>query len=386
MSMGPRGVGAAAACVCATGAAYGVSQVIQQPPSQQTGRNDRQPKVQVKRDRDEDATSITLAGGPQVAYSVPVEDLQEGELLQVLSQLGATNDLTSESPAPGSTIYGGLIRYPVDLHPRIVFGKNPDSTRGVELVDGRKHTLSPDEHHGVYVDDGRIKIGKELAGKDGYINLVVDAGVRGGSGPERSSWLPGMEEQPGVPSLDIDDGHGGLDVLRIPAEGPGAAGYAVQKLSGDPVKRAHRIAGPADGVGGDQPHPKTAVVSLPLGALRRGEIIDARASAAVNNLAPQPTLAAGELLITDSPSSTEAIAGWAKVTESHGTNIAPGDDGYVIERQGALKIRKNVPEAYLNLAVSSGYVGATMVPGGALELRPGSGGIQATRYTPVRDR
>jgi len=326
------------------------------------------------RDRGKDLVGIDLQAGPQVAYSVPVEQLRAGEQLRSSMQLAVTNDVVSEEAAPGAIDWNGEHRYEVDAEARVIFADSPLATTGVELSRGTPFAVDPDTHHALDTQTAAYDVPRSLDGRSGYVNVVVDANVAGGVGPSET-YTPereNMVDLGGRPLLTVDQGHGGIDLVRLPAA---ASTAQVAHSATGPVSTTSSVGGPSI-VSGD--HPKLVALSMPLGALSRNEILEAQASVGVSNLAALPTLAKGELVLGDSPTDTDG----PEVAAGHGTNLAPGAQGQELRHVGAYRVKQSMDDAYLNYVVTSGYVGANSVDGGALQVLAGAGGIDLTRYSP----
>jgi len=339
------------------------------------------PPVATPSSRDEQVRGVGLGGQQTVVYSVSLKNLYAGEKIHVLSELGVTNDVASRTSSPGSINWNGEHRYNVGLNGKLILAGTADATHGTMITNAQGTQVSPNNHHGLYVQNGTIVVGNRLDGRDAHINLVAAAHIVGADGavphdtytPHR----PNMVNLHGKAQLTVDKGSGGVDVVRVATGSPNHNGYTRRQQTSRPALHSQRVEGPAHV--GSAPHPKVVALSMPLGHVKRNEILKTKATVRVKNRAAIPTLAGGQLILTNSPASTDGTS----VSHRHGTNIGAQQDNFGLTHEGVARAHREYQHAYLNYVLYSGGPGSFRFPhNGALEVRKGEGAIHVTRYVP----
>ena len=314
-----------------------------------------------------DITGIDLRDGDTVIHSTKLTDLHAGEKLDLRSELGVTNDLSSSSAQPGSRSFNGENRFDVQMQGSVVLAESPDATKGQRLLRGDSYVISPENHHGFYNQSGTFTVPKELDGKTVYLNTVAHAELEDAPGtiPENlyNRERANMVDLGGQPILTVDEGHNGLDVVRHAPDAP-----AGERMHAGGPDETFAIRGPESDTA---KHPLASVMSIPLGRVEAGEVIDAQAWVKGYNPTSKPSLLSGEVILADSPGATEG----ASVSEHGGTNIPVGETG-VIHHNGAIVVRNDMDSAYLNFVSGSGG------GGDLINVLKGQGEMNAVRYRP----
>jgi len=112
-------------------------------------------------DNSELVTSLLLTNGSPytgvVIFSQELQNVQEGEIIMVLCQFEATNDLG----------------FNVMVASQVILADSPTTVQGIEITESRDFNISPAMHHGKIVEVGTISSPENYG--TSYVNVIAYA-------------------------------------------------------------------------------------------------------------------------------------------------------------------------------------------------------------------
>ncbi|HWH44946.1 MAG TPA: hypothetical protein VNT32_09460, partial [Thermoleophilaceae bacterium] len=241
---------------------------------------------------------LPLDGTPVSVRSLPIRDLRSGQVLKVLSELEATNDVIGPGPADYSNAEADV---------RLVLAHSPADTTGIELTLAARTTITWLQHHRIFTDHGVYVAPSDLG--DRFLNVVVRA--RHARVPTRC-WSPPREGvQVDVPCrLDVEHQYGSLAAIRYSSAAdapPGSAPFSASVGEGRAIALASELPTPERCAASPCSYLPVIALSRPLGNLGDGDILESAATLQVDatdlvggdhrcNI-----MVAGRLLLSDSP-------------------------------------------------------------------------------------
>jgi hypothetical protein len=282
---------------------------------------------------------INLKDDRELLFSVQVPGLQRLDEVKIRAELGVTNDVATRTKQKGSELYKGEHRYDLRVAGEAHLGATA-SVSGGRYLGGDATKVTPQNHHGLLVVSVDAAVKQSDAGSD-VVNLLVRSRVPGAPEPQNAIKLsyPGAISPPGGRALTrVDRGKGHLHVLVL-ASGWQSA-WTLTGLATTPGQVLDKSI---------EEQERTVAITLPLGAVRRGEVFDVMARlhlTSANNGRPQ--LASGQFLITDGPTKTSG----RRVSGHHGFNVPAGQTA-VLRKVAAFTADRDYPQAWLNLVVNS---------------------------------
>lgn len=332
----------------------------------------------------EQATGLPLDGTKEVVYSTPVGKLEQGDELVTRLELGMTNDVASRTRQDGaleSAYDTSEYRYDTQVEGKLIVGDSPDDTTGPELVDERGRVVSPRQHHGSLQMGGTTRIDEQLAtDRPAYVNFVADGRVPGNDrGPKEchsrsTTTYDGASDFGDDCELTVDEDHGQLHALKLT---PGAGPFTHSRDSVSGSDGADSIACPSGpGSWPDVDVQDQVVMSLPVGDVEKGEILDVRGMVRAQNELDGSVLLRGGLILADGP---QRIGGEA-ISSSHGENVLAGES-LDYGRQGTIEIQHDAKDQYVNFIAYAGLRGCEK--GSKLDVDQAKGSIEVDRYTPT---
>jgi hypothetical protein len=330
-------------------------------------------KVNYQRETEESTQALSLDGTKQVIHSVPIKDAQAGERIMVRSELAATNDVATDHAQEGGKLWKAEHRYDVGIGTEIVLTEKPGQKTGTAIGERSEQVISPQQHHAIQNADGEIIIPEELAGKDLFVNVVADAVTQDGKPPK--DCYPRLSSKGAIPdgecALTLDPGDGMTHVTRIAPDAP-----EPERLdSGEGAEKISSIPFPKPAIPQHDPMPRHVALSVPVGDVKKGEVLDVQSQIAFKSGVDMPTLVTGELVLTNDPQGTDGKA----VSDFQGQNIPPGEEA-TYHKNGTYKVEKSMKDAYVNLVLRTGAAGALYNPGGELPVVENSGRMTVDRY------
>lgn len=315
------------------------------------------------------ADRIELDGRPTVVHSVKIPDAKAGEALDGYAELALTNDVTTADSREGARRWQDSWRYDVRVGSRLVLATSPDATSGIP-VDGRSEELiTPQQHHGAPTSNGRVVVPDSLDGKDLYLNVVADATTPDGPAPTdcvEGSSRHSVYGDACVLGVDKRDGRAG--VVRLDGD---------DDVTTDSTRDVRLDAMPFPDPQPESNWPRHVALSLPLGDVAKGEVLEGVGRIGFRNPYDMPALVTGELVLADSPDATDGL----KVSTFQGENVQPGDTN-VLAKRGAIEAPHHLERAFLNYVVRTGAGATAENPGGEMPVEPGTGELTVKRLAP----
>jgi hypothetical protein len=309
---------------------------------------------------------VDLFSNPTLIQSVQVQGLKSGDQVLLRAGTGYTNDVATRSPEKGSTRYKDENRYVVKVAGDILqsFGS---SIEGVSL--GRDVSQTDYvEHHGVTVIQGAALIGNPSWN---VFNLVLRAKLVGGPAPRNVIPRRDNETRPiapgGIPSVFMEPGNARtkLDVLVLSQGWESSYIQSKGKSTRKNIKTTKILR-----------NGRYVGISLPLGPVRAGEIIDASSDIHCTAISNSPQLCTHQIVLSDTPMQ---IGGDA-ISFKFGKNV-PSKQTSQFQYHGALTAKMDYPYgAYLNVLMNT--MADDSIPG-YIKLENTSS-VRYTRYIPIQ--
>jgi hypothetical protein len=309
---------------------------------------------------------LDVRGTQLVVQSLHVPGLSEGDVVKLRGEMGYTNDVATLQPQAGSSKYKDENRYTVEVNASLIQSKVDKSVVGQQLAAGSTKT-TPMAHHGVVGVFGEMTFRPE-AGE--FFHFLASSRVVGNPNPTGVAKRKNENARAPAPSDDpflyVEQGSNRtkLDVLILKMGWENFFSSREIRSLPDEIKEVSVRRGN-----------RYVVVSLSLGAVNAGEVIDVEGKLRViSRRKDGPQLATGEIVLSSSPQSVYGDS----ITIKFGENLAPNSSG-TIQRSGAIRVTKDYPQAWINFVAntmsdlnSDGYYDV---------IRAGSG-VKVTRYTP----